>query len=130
MVKKLPFFVLDPKGNRGFFLLESVVAIMILGLASAGFFGMYTVANRSMAVAERHTTAAALAREKMEEVKSGGYWHAADGDEAEVAGYPAFSREVRVKVPEGAEGLRLWLVTVRVSWEEGEYKLSSYLAAR
>jgi type II secretory pathway pseudopilin PulG len=131
---RLPYFILTRKGNRGFFLLESVVAIMVLGLASAGFLALYSAAGRNMVLAERHSVAASLAREKMEQVKSGGFWRAAAEDEPEVAGFPGYAREVRVAAVEGADDLRLWRVEVRVGWEEGgipgEYRLASFLAAQ
>jgi len=123
------------KHDGGYFLLETLVAVMILGVASATFLAMHLAAARHLLMAEKHTTAAALAREKMEQVISAGFSRAADTGEPEVAGFPAFAREVRVTLPEWAEGLKLRRVEVRVSWarednSRSEYRLASYLAAR
>ena len=57
-------------GQRGFTLIETLVAIAILGTIVAAFMMALTVAYKANVVADERTTAEALARTHMEYVKS------------------------------------------------------------
>lgn len=52
-------------------LLESVVALVILGLASVGFLELFQVANRNTRASEQWVTAVAYAEEGIEAAKAG-----------------------------------------------------------
>jgi len=61
------------KGEKGFTLIEVVVAIAILGILAAAFMAALAGASRALFVADERATAESLARSQMEYVKSQPY---------------------------------------------------------
>lgn len=54
------------KGERGYLLMEAVVAIFIVSTALVAISGLFTQALQTIATAVKYTTATALAQEQME----------------------------------------------------------------
>ena len=57
------------KGEKGFTLIEVVIAIAILGIIAAAFMAALAGASRAIFVADERATAESLARSQMEDVK-------------------------------------------------------------
>jgi prepilin-type N-terminal cleavage/methylation domain-containing protein len=98
--------------RRGLTLLETMVALVILGLVVTASFQLYASALRSAAGAREWTTATAYAEEGMELAKLDPESMVARGAEALDGG---FQRQVRVR----SLGGRLFEVTVFVTFPEG-----------
>jgi prepilin-type N-terminal cleavage/methylation domain-containing protein len=61
------------KGNKGFALIETIVALAVLGIVAAIFLGSVGTATRATMVAEEEVTAESLARSEIEYIKSCAY---------------------------------------------------------
>ena len=61
------------KNEKGFALIEVVIAIALLGIIGAGFLMALSGASKALILADERTTAESLARSQMEYVKSQGY---------------------------------------------------------
>lgn len=69
-----------PSGeNPGLTLIETVVALAILGMVSVTFLGALTSTSQSAFIADERTTAESLARSQMEQVKAAEYVYGATG---------------------------------------------------
>jgi prepilin-type N-terminal cleavage/methylation domain-containing protein len=99
-------------GRRGLTLLETMVALVILGLVVTASFQLYGSALRSAAGAREWTTATAYAEEGMELAKLDPAGMVARGRETLEGG---FQREVQVRSLDG----RLSAITVSVVFPEG-----------
>lgn len=117
-------------GEKGFLLVEMLVAMTLLALLSIPVFNLFALALDVERRAGRETVALNLAREAMERARSEGF-AAAGCLEEEVDGFSDFRREVLV---EEIPGLQLQKITVVVSWQwrerEEAFYLVSYLAKR
>ena len=58
------------KSEKGFSLIEVIIAIAILGIIGTAFLGALATASKAMFVADERATAESLARSQMEYVKS------------------------------------------------------------
>ena len=61
------------KNEKGFSLIEVLVALAILGLVAVAFLGGLATANKAMFIADKRATAESLARTEMEYVKNQDY---------------------------------------------------------
>ena len=61
------------KGEKGFSLIEVVIALGILGIIAAAYLGSLANASQSLAVADERATAESLARSQMEYIKKESY---------------------------------------------------------
>ncbi|MBT9160476.1 MAG: hypothetical protein DDT26_01763 [Dehalococcoidia bacterium] len=61
------------KNERGFSLIEVLVALALLGIVAAAFLMALSTASRALFVADERATAESLARSQMEYVKMQGY---------------------------------------------------------
>ncbi len=66
-------------GNPGLTLIETVIALAILGMVSVPFLEGLTGTTRSAFIADEQTTAESLARSQMEQVKTADYVYGATG---------------------------------------------------
>ncbi|MEE8419495.1 MAG: type II secretion system protein [Dehalococcoidales bacterium] len=66
-------------GNPGVTLLETVIALAILGMVSVTFLGALSSISQSTFIADEQTTAESLARSQMERVKAAEYVYGATG---------------------------------------------------
>jgi general secretion pathway protein I len=119
--------------ERGFTLIEIVVALTVLSLALPALLSSFTMAAKGQARAEGRTTALYLLRYRMAEIELAGYPDIGEeeGEFGENSRYHWHSSTQDVESEE-FEGLRQ--VTVTVSWQElGKEKsvsLSTYVAER
>ena len=61
------------KKEKGFTLIEVLVALLILGIIGTGFLMALTIASKAIIIADERTTAESLARSQMEHVKNQDY---------------------------------------------------------
>jgi prepilin-type N-terminal cleavage/methylation domain-containing protein len=61
------------EGEKGLTLIETLVAVSILGTISVSFLNGLTAATKSVYLADEHSTAVSLAQSQMEWVKNAGY---------------------------------------------------------
>jgi general secretion pathway protein I len=106
--------------DRGFTLIEVLVAFAILAFTLAAAYGVFADASRAVASGERYGVALALAESRLAEVD------AAPADEAwdsggEFAGTYRWQVETRALPDSPADNVRLEpvVVAVTVTWESG-----------
>ena len=99
--------------NKGFTLIELMIAIVIL---SVGLLGMATLTGsivRNNKFSNDLSTATTLAQDKMEDIRANGYASAVSETKTACAGdFSAYQREVTVSTP--STGMKQ--VTVKVYW--------------
>ena len=61
------------KGEKGFTLIEVVMALVVLGIVAAGFLGALATGSKSISIADERATAESLARTQMEDVRNQDY---------------------------------------------------------
>ncbi len=61
------------KNEKGFTLIEVLIAIALLGIIAVAFLGGLATASRALVIADERTTAESLARSQVEYVKNQGY---------------------------------------------------------
>jgi type IV pilus assembly protein PilV len=69
--------------NRGFTLIEIIIAIFILVVALTGLAGVASTVINGNAFSKEITTATTLAQEKIEELKNTNYQNLADGSDTQ-----------------------------------------------
>ncbi|MDW7683201.1 MAG: type II secretion system protein [Bacillota bacterium] len=116
----------------GFLLIELLVALVVLAIVATPLLSLLILGTDTLAGAGRHTAAAYLARDKMEEVKGYGYFAVVAETEDGLQGYV---REVAVVQPGCTEDdVRLKQVSVTVYWVEGGREqsvvLTTFLSGR
>ena len=123
--------------NKGFTLLEVMVAMAILSIGLVSIMGLFSSGLRSASLSQSYTLATMLARQKMEEIASqqeiraetlGGDF---EGD------YSSYNWEVEINPYEFREEedleeeakynnfiIRMFKIITKISWEEGNKKRS------
>jgi len=61
------------KNERGFSLIEVIIALALLGIIAVAFLGAMATASKALFIADERTTAESLARSQMEYVKNQDY---------------------------------------------------------
>lgn len=108
------------KSNRGFTLVEVLIATVIVSIAFLGLSTLTIAAIRSLALSNHRTTAATLAQDKLEEIKNDAYANVTSA-KYNTEGYntipdhPSYSRVVTITA--GPEP-NTRIITVAVSWKE------------
>ncbi len=69
------------KNEKGFTLIEVMIALLLLGIIAVAFLGALATASRALIIADERATAESLARSQMEYVKSQAYITAPDSGE-------------------------------------------------
>jgi len=111
MVRQL-IHSLNLRAKKGFTLLEVLIAILLF---SVGFISILQVMSAGLFAGgqnEDEIIAFYLAQEKIEEINNASFAGIAAEAKAAVTGFPAFSRQVAVSVPE----TNLDQITVTVYW--------------
>ena len=73
------------RNERGFSLIEVVIALLLLGIISVALLGGLATASIALVIADERATAESLARSQMEYVKNQDYITAPDGGEVTYA---------------------------------------------
>lgn len=89
------------KNEKGFTLIEVIIAVALLGVIAVAFMGALGTASLAMFIADERATAESLARSEMEYVKSANY--TADGWSYELPG-SAPSWDAGHTLPSGYDG--------------------------
>lgn len=115
-------------------LLETVIALAILGTISVSFLGGLTTASKSAFIADEQTTAESLARSQMEWAKTTDYVYDATGyspapipSSQDYADYSAVITVEPLDIPD--DGIQKIIVTIKHSDKE-IIKLESYKRRR
>ena len=116
------------KTEKGFTLLEVLVAIVLLVVGVAVLVGLFSNALIGSSDAENTTIAMNLIQGRMEEIRNLGFSNIIPESKADVSGFPEFQREVAIYDPEGDPTVNdLKQVTVTVYWtfKGNEVKISA-----
>ncbi|MBI5638656.1 MAG: prepilin-type N-terminal cleavage/methylation domain-containing protein [Nitrospinae bacterium] len=118
--------------ERGFTLLEILVAVTILAVSFTAIFHLYGGTLRNIERSERHARAAVLGGEKLEELMARSPFPPV-GEQGTFSGNPDYSYKTTVeeyKEPVGrkektaprdaAERIVLYHLSVKVEWKDGE----------
>ncbi|HTR55901.1 MAG TPA: prepilin-type N-terminal cleavage/methylation domain-containing protein [Kofleriaceae bacterium] len=117
-------------GDRGFTLVEVMIAVILTSIGAAGMVGLYRVETRSSGYSRHTTEAAVLAEDKMEQIRT--------------VVTPTTGQDATLDEPGGAPGngffTRNWSVTNAASWidynvtvgwtEDGVLKTVTHLSRR
>jgi len=117
------------KQNKGFTFVESLVALLIFSIVMIGFNALLTTVIKNNFLNKKITTATALVRNKIEDLKSKGYTssdlssgsHSDSNNPINEIGTNGgiFTRNWTV-----AEASSMKNVTVTVSWDSGKHNVS------
>jgi len=107
------------ENNKGFSLIEILVAITILSVGLLGTAALISGIIRGNQASNKVTTATTLSQDKMENIKRLGYSNAASETKAFLSSpYSAYEREVTVVDNSPANNMKT--VTVEVYWESSK----------
>ena len=105
------------KTEKGFTLLEVLVAIVLLVVGVAVLVGLFSNALIGSSDAENTTIAMNLIQGRMEEIRNLGFSNIIPEPKVDVSGFPGFQRKVSIDDPEGDPTVNdLKQVTVTVYW--------------
>ncbi|MDL2121633.1 MAG: prepilin-type N-terminal cleavage/methylation domain-containing protein [Deltaproteobacteria bacterium] len=107
------------ENNKGFTLIEVLVAMVILSVGLLGTAALITGIINSNKLSNRITTATTLAQDKMEEIKRDGYSNAANEARAFLP-FPDDKHEREVTVVDASPAANMRTVTVTVYWESSK----------
>lgn len=96
--------------RKGFSILEVLLAILLLGTGFAILLQILNMGLFATSVDENEIIALNLLQEKVEALRNTAYSSISDESKAAVTGFPAFSRQVAVTIPQS--GLKQISVTV------------------
>ena len=121
------------RNNRGFSLLEVLMALVVVFLALLGFAGYSVVAHTGMTASEKMTRAVTLAQEKLEDVRRDGVPNSLTAAWANtepygsIAGASHHRRTLTIQPHFPISGLHT--VTVEVRWDHDAHSttLTTYL---
>jgi len=108
------------RGQRGFTILEVLVAVGIMAIGMAGIIGLMRVSAGASGFSRRATEAAILAEDKLEWMRTVPLTDIVDGsdvvDASGVVADAGFTRAWTIEVGAGD----LYTIVVSVSWDEGD----------
>lgn len=120
------------RNEKAFSLLETVVAMVVLGLSMHGLATLSTAAARMNAGSARLTTATALAREQIEGIK-GLNFAGVDAQQGTqeyntITGYARYKRVTAVTTDPGDANVKTVTVTVYWNSDNKSFALSTIIA--
>ncbi len=92
------------KNEKGFSLIEVIIALALLGIIAVAVLGGLATASNTLAIADERTTAESLARSQMEYVKNQSYITVADYD----PGVPGSGEVTYQKITGIPAGYTIW----------------------
>jgi type IV pilus assembly protein PilV len=113
--------IYKPIGNRGFTLIEILIAVFLLVTALLGVMSTTVIVIKSNSLSKEMTTATTLAKDKMEQLKNTGYDSLAGTDTAD----SIYTRTWTV-TPDGspAAGMKTIVVTVQWNWQSAPHNVA------
>jgi len=111
--------MISMENNKGFTLIEVLVAMVILSVGLLGTAALITGIIRGNKVSNRITTATTLAQDKMEEIKRSGYSNAVSEAKSSLPS-PYDQYERQVTVVDNSPAANMKTVTVTVYWESSK----------
>jgi type II secretory pathway pseudopilin PulG len=84
------------KAERGTSLLETIVALALLGIISVVFLGALATTSNSRVIADEHASARILAEAQMEDIKKQSYLSSYNVTESILVEYPGYSAQIDV----------------------------------
>lgn len=107
--------------NKGFTLVEVLIAIVVLSVALLALAGLQIVSIRGNSFGNHMTEAITLAKDKMEEMKNTEWDEIGDSSDDHPKGdSPTFYHRACTVTPSG----KIKTVTVRVTWDKGNHSVS------
>ena len=108
-----------PDRERGFTLIEVLIAVVVLAIAILGFSAMTLGTIRGLSFSDKLTTATTLAQKQLEEINNASYDDVIAAnypleDFGAVAGYETFRRSVTIS--DATPEINTKTVTVNVWW--------------
>ena len=101
------------KNEKGFALIEVIIAIALLGIIGVAFLGGLATASRALFIADERATAESLARSQMEYVKSQPYSDNGTYDGIDsIPGYTILWDAISGNVSDNETGIQKITVTV------------------
>jgi type IV pilus assembly protein PilV len=107
------------KGNKGFTLMEVLIAIVILSVALLALAGLQIISIRGNSFGGTMTDAVTLARDKMEDLKQDDWDNVVTGNDTQVARGINYTRNWTVQTVSNTKE-----VMVTVSWDNGNHQIS------
>ncbi len=104
-----------PAGNRGFTLIEIVIAVFLIVTALVGLTSTTVIAIKGNSFSKMMTTATTLAQDKMEELKNRSYTNISSGGPEVVQ--TSYTRSWTVATDSPATNIKTIGVTVAWSWQ-------------
>jgi prepilin-type N-terminal cleavage/methylation domain-containing protein len=109
-----PFRILN--NNKGFTLVESLIAIVLLSIGILGLSAMTIGTIQGLTFSDKQTIAMTLARDRLEQIKQAGYVNATSEPYNTPAGYEQFQR--RVDVTNNTPQPNTRTIVVTVAWQD------------
>ena len=128
--QRMPF----EKDDRGFTIIEVLIAIIILNIALLGMAGLTAGIMTGNDHSKRLTTATTLAQDKMEEIRKLGYSGTPSSntttteDYSSISSYPLYKRETATTVDSPSPGMKTITVTVYWNSDARSTELKTILA--
>ena len=113
--------IYKPTGNRGFTLIEVIIAGFILVIAIFGVISTTVIVIKTDSLSKTMTTATTLAKDKMEQLKNTGYDSLEGTDTAD----SIYTRTWTVTADGSpAAGMKTIVVTVQWNWQSAPHNVS------
>lgn len=120
-----PYFNCGTGSERGFTLLEVMVALSIIATALVTLLGTHLMSLNLAQKNREQTLAALLTRQKMEEILTSPFDSLASGSGDFESAYPNCEWELDV---EDADVKNLKKVTIKIKFPDGEFELETFVA--